>query len=118
MKILLSTRSHNPAVYATLAQEIGFDGVELVMPSRRANESFAKDWSLTDVKNVLSVHAPVGCLNQKDYEKSLQDTSAVAKQTGAHRINIHPPSMAQTYGGRQNILQGIQAIKEASQQHE
>jgi sugar phosphate isomerase/epimerase len=26
--------------------------------------------------------------------------------------------MAQTYGGRQNILQGIQAIKETSQQHE
>lgn len=115
MKILLSTRTHSPAAFQDLAQELGFDGIEVVMPSRRLNEPFSRDWSLEGVKRATAVHAPVGCMDMVSYQQALQDALGVAKQLQAKVINIHPPSSAEKFGGRQNILNGIQAIQAAGQ---
>ncbi len=97
MKILLSAGSLYtlplPRVFE-LAQETGFDGVEVIINHDfQYGNNVAMLRELQKIAPILSLHAPFLILDQwGDKCEQLQRTAELAIETGIPLINFHPPS--------------------------
>lgn len=111
MKFLLSTRKANPQAMEKLATEIGFDGLEVVLPSHIAENKVDDDWSLEGVTIIKAIHAANGIFKTEKYKTVLEDSISIAKRLNVSIVNIHPPSGHADFGGRQNVIEGIKLIK-------
>ncbi len=114
MKFLLSTRKANPQTMEELAKELGFNGLEVVLPSHIAENKVGDDWSLEGVTTIKAIHAANGIFNAEKYKIVLEDSISIAKKLNVSIINIHPPSGHPDFGGRQNVVDGIKLIKKLS----
>lgn len=118
MKYLLSSgigyRTHTLREIEELARNEGFDGLELNLPPRHlpADES-KRDTDYTSVTTIKAIHAPGDVYDYTRFTSALQDTLKLAEQLNAPLINIHPATLSE--GGRENVVQGIKAIKEAEE---
>ncbi len=116
MKLLLSTRKHDPVAIGSLAVEMGFDGIEYVMPSRIDVED-SVTWSLEGLEAQV-IHARVDDYNHDRFTSALYDALTVADFLGSSIINIHPPSADPSFGGRQNVLAGIELLQYLASQYQ
>lgn len=114
LTILLSSgiacRTHSLQDTERFARDLGYDGLELMLPPRhrqRANES--QD-DLAMLSSVRAVHASNDYFDEERFRASLHDAVKVARTVGAPAVTIHPPSAY--FGGRTNIERGITLIKE------
>ncbi|MEX1997701.1 MAG: sugar phosphate isomerase/epimerase [Candidatus Andersenbacteria bacterium] len=108
MKVLLSTRTHPPQAVEAIALELGFDGIEVVMPSRIKRMAPVNYDGLT---HVYAVHAPLDYYDSPRFSQALKDAVAVAGQLGATLVTIHPPSAHPSCGGAMNVHQGLHLLK-------
>ncbi|MBI3255600.1 MAG: sugar phosphate isomerase/epimerase [Candidatus Andersenbacteria bacterium] len=117
MKLLLSTRKQDPYTIESLAQRLGFNGIELLVSSRTEKietgdtKRIKEAWAGSQLKTVKVVHAPNGIYDQPRFISALANSVTIAKALGAEIVNIHPASCHSSFGGRANVLAGIQQIK-------
>lgn len=116
MKYLLSTRQHDPVSVALVASEVGFDGIELVMPNRR-DQKERKSLPPNGVTRAQVIHAPNDYYDAARFRSALTDAIQVAKTKQATIVNIHPPSAAPQFGGRKNVEDGILFMRECHRQN-
>lgn len=114
MKILLSVNAgiENPDV---LASELGFDGVEYVMPLRiDTSQPTALVAPLLTAAETIIVHGPKDYYDYPRFCKAVRDAAAVARVIGARAVNMHPGSTFFRFGGRANVERCIAALKRVS----
>lgn len=116
MKILLSTRDQDPKDVELLANDFGFAGLEVNIPSRREDIGH-KQWTIKGVKTIQAIHAPIGKYDQKNFTLAVHDALFIAKKANIGIVNIHPPSAHKKCGGRQNVVRGIKIIKKMTQRY-
>ncbi|BDZ63307.1 hypothetical protein GCM10025877_02450 [Agromyces mangrovi Wang et al. 2018] len=79
------------------AAEVGFDGVEVMVTQEETTQDASALLSLADAHGlpVLSIHAPVLLLTHfvwgRDPRVKLERTAALARDTGADTVVVHPP---------------------------
>lgn len=105
MKILLSTRTDTPRVIDTLAREVGFDGIELLLPPVA---TYTPEY-ITGLTSVSAIHAPIAAYDVHEYEAALALSLSVAKDLGAQVVNIHPSALSR--GGEENVAAGLRVLK-------
>lgn len=116
MKFLLSTRQHDPVSMALTASEVGFYGIELVMPNRR-DETVGKEIPRNGITHADAIHAPNDYYDEIRFRSALWDAIQVAILKKATIVTIHPASAAPKFGGRQNVEACIALLKEAQRQY-
>lgn len=115
MKLLLSTgigyKTHRLRDLERLALEAGYDGLELNLPPRHlAADETNRDTAYDSVSTIRAIHAPGDVYDGPRFASALRDTLALADQLSVPLINIHPAVLS--VGGRDNVLRGIELIKE------
>lgn len=105
----MAFRVHTLKETEQLALELGYDGLELMLPPRHLPiEESRRDTNLTGLTAVPVVHAGGDLFDQERYELSLREALAAAKAVGAEIINVHPPSAR--FGGRAHLLWAMDLI--------
>lgn len=115
MKILLSTGvgylTHSLPEIEKLALQLGYDGVEIVMPPRHLSASETlRDTSYDGLSHAVTLHSPGDIYDQRRFHSALDDACGVAQIAGATKVVVHPASLR--YGGRANVIEAIEYIKQ------
>lgn len=117
MKILLSTGvgylTHTLPEVEKMALDLGYDGVEVVMPPRHMDakeSSKLRDTSYSALTHAVSVHAPGDIYDQPRFRSALDDACGIAGMIGASIVVIHPAT--REHGGRDNVTESIGYIKQ------
>ncbi|HLD26244.1 MAG TPA: sugar phosphate isomerase/epimerase [Candidatus Andersenbacteria bacterium] len=99
-----------------LALDIGYDGLELMMPPRGMTSGETdRDTDFASVSRAPLVHAGGDLFDVPRYTQSLSEAVAAARQAGATMINVHPP--AAQFGGRAHVVWGIEYLQQQQQAH-
>lgn len=119
MKILLSTGigylTHSLPDVEKMAFDLGYDGVEIVMPPRHMGVSETRrDTSYNTLSHAVSVHAPGDIYDQPRFRSALDDACDIAQMIGATIVVAHPASLR--YGGRKNVTDAIMHMKHKQQE--
>lgn len=115
MQILLGTgagyKTQTLKEIEELALQLGYDGVELMPPPMHVPPGESqRDTNYASLTHAPVMHAIGDIYDQPRFRAALDASLTIAQQNNIHVINIHPASA--TFGGRQNVLEGIQYIKE------
>lgn len=111
--VLLSTRKHPLDETISIAQELGFDGVEWNLRTDAWQELVPA--SPVGRSCIKAIHAHNGEYAADTFAAALQQGIAAAEAVGARVVNIHPPALS--YGGRENVIKGIQLIQSLAPKH-
>jgi len=102
-------RVHTLRETEELALELGYDGLELMLPPRHLPPEDAKrDENYGVLSTVRVVHAPGDWFDERRYISSLREGVRVAEVTGAAIVNAHPA--ARYFGGERNVARGVAQI--------
>jgi sugar phosphate isomerase/epimerase len=98
-----------------LAAELGYDGLELMLPPRNVPaQDSDRDTDYEVLKKVPVVHAPNDLFDEARFVSALREGIDVARLIGAPAVNMHPPSLS--FGGRDNVRRGIEIIQQTQRE--
>lgn len=117
MKLLLSTRKHDPQEIEELALAMGFDGIEFFMPARSSEDISGWRNSIMELKTVKAIHAPNGIYGYHEFNSALCDSLSTVIEMGVPILNIHPPSVHENFHGRKNVEESLNLMIELSKQY-